>query len=161
MTGPRITEVPGVPGPPRKLLATLAVHPHLASAFTRLGDTFFWNGVLAPEERELVIMRAAGGRSAYVAEGHEPIARRAGVSQADIEDIAQPAYGGRWTDRQAALLQACDKLMLGEALDERTHAALTEGHDPRELLELLVLVAFYRAVISIARAYELEPEVIA
>jgi alkylhydroperoxidase family enzyme len=140
-------------------MALLDLHPTVGAKLTGLGDVLLFGGVLPASERELIVLRVAAGRSRYISSGHEPIAARAGISAAALEQIADADTDPADLDARSLLLvRACDEILSSGVLRPVTRAALTDGHDPRELLEILALVGFYRTIASIVEVYGLTPE---
>lgn len=151
------SSLPGAEGAPTALLAALDTHPALRQALTGLGDMLLFEGVLPPAERELLILRVAAGRSPYIAAGHRPIALSAGLTEAEV-DAADGASTTALKPRMLSLLRAVDELIETGALRLETRSELADGHDPRDLLEIVAIVGFYAMVASITRVYRLEPE---
>lgn len=151
--------LPGAVSAPVALMALLDLHPTLGAKLTGLGDALLFGGVLPASERELIVLRVAAGRSRYISSGHEPIAARAGISAVALEQIADADTDPADLDARSLLLvRACDEILSSGVLRPVTRAALTDGHDPRELLEILALVGFYRTIASIVEVYGLTPE---
>lgn len=150
-------DLPGAPGAPLALMALLDTHQALKAGLTGLGNMLLFDGLLPASERELIILRVAAGRSRYISAGHEPIAAQAGISAVALRQVAatNPAD---LDPRSLSLVRACDEILSSGGLRPATRGALTDGRDPRELLEILALVGFYRTMASIAEVYGLTPE---
>lgn len=90
------------------LLATLARHPELASAFLRFGGYLLTRSTLPPRVREQVILRVAHRRGcAYEWSHHVALGKRAGLSDADI---AAARSGAAPDEFDRAVLVAVDEL---------------------------------------------------
>ncbi len=95
-------------------------------------------GTLPRDETELVILRTSiNCRARYEWEQHQSIARRAGLTDADVERVKEGHVAEGWSDRRAAILAAVDDLhgerFLSDATWERAAAHLS----PEQMLELL------------------------
>ncbi|MCB1503001.1 MAG: carboxymuconolactone decarboxylase family protein [Bauldia sp.] len=112
-------------GVPRPFLAMLD-SPGLAHAIQGIGAALRFSGALADDLREIAILAAAGAfGSGYEWGYHEPIARRAGVSEAAIAaaragDVSSLGGG----DIAAAIITVC-------------HRAVRNRRVPREALALI------------------------
>lgn len=100
-------------------------------------------GRLPRRESEMVILRVAHLRSSdYEWEHHRRLGRRAGLSTAQIEQLALPAPQG-WTARESAILSAVDRLVADRDLDDRAFADVRAHLTESETVELLLLVGHY------------------
>ena len=150
----------GPDGRALNVFATLAHHPHLLRRVNALGGLFMAHGSLPPRERELLILRTAYRiGSDYEWAQHVVIGRRAGLTDDEIARVARPADDGAWTDGERALLAAADELYEGDDVGTETWAALERDWSTEQLLELVVMVGFYRMLGGYLRAarVQLEP----
>jgi 4-carboxymuconolactone decarboxylase len=144
---PRIDPLPDDHEPPKlNIFRTLERNRALYKGFLRLGGHLLTAGVLPEREREIVILRT-GWRagSEYEFGQHTVIGRRAGLSDAEIEWLADSGSGG-WDDADGALVRLVDELCDDDMVSESTWTALSARWNDEELLELLVLAGFYRLV---------------
>jgi 4-carboxymuconolactone decarboxylase len=144
---PRITALPDDHEPPKlNIFRTLQRNQTLYKSFLRLGGYLLTGGGLPERAREIVILRT-GWRagSEYEFGQHTVIGRRAGLSDAEIERLADGDSGG-WDEGDAALVRLADELCDDDMVSEQTWAALGRRWNDEELLELLVLAGFYRLV---------------
>lgn len=145
-------------GQPLNIFATLAHHPRLLKRVNALGGLFMAHGSLPVRERELVILRAAfRAGSAYEWGQHVVIARRAGLSDEEIERVAQPDARG-WTEDEQALLDLVDQLAATEDVEDRTWARLERRWSIEQLLELVMMVGFYRMMAGYLRSVRVASE---
>jgi AhpD family alkylhydroperoxidase len=99
--------------------------------------------------RELVILQVAHHDGAeYERTHHEPMARAAGVTDAQIAALpawraAEPAT---FDDVQRAVLALADEIAAGGDVDDATWAAVAEHFDHRGLVELALTASFYSCV---------------
>jgi hypothetical protein len=152
--------VPGAEGVPVALLEIFHSHPVLGERLEELGDALLRRGLLAADDRELLILRVAAGRSLYVELGHRPIAERAGLRPGVIDRIcARPGTDDvALSSRQFMLLRACDELMRTRSLRPATRQAVADRFGSDELLEMVSLVGFYSLLVTITRVFGLRPE---
>ncbi len=130
-------------GRPLNLFATLAHNPRLLKRFNALGGYFLVHGSLPARERELVILRV-GARtgSEYEYAQHVVIGLRAGLSADEIERTR----GGldAWSGDDRTLLQFVDEMIDSDGAEVTTWEALNERFRDDQMLELVLLVGFYR-----------------
>jgi len=154
-------DLPGAPGSPVKLLVVLDTHPECSQALTGFGNSLLHSGVLDADEREFLINTVATLRpSDYIASGHAPIGLAVGLTASELEYARSGASAGDGgpSPRRRLLRRAAEELVETADLRPATLAALLDGRDPRELLEVLYVVGFYALIASITRVYGLEPE---
>jgi acyl dehydratase/alkylhydroperoxidase family enzyme len=143
------------------VFGVLAHHPKLLRRFNTLGGLFLARGVLPPRDRELVILRTAWQvGSHYEYAQHVLIGLRAGLSANEVvatQSVA-PADLGR-DDRNLVL--AVDELLHNDDLADDTWRLLTSRYDARQVLELLMMIGYYRMLAAVLRSVRVpvEPEV--
>jgi 4-carboxymuconolactone decarboxylase len=145
-------------GRPLNIFATLARHPRLLKRVNALGGLFMAHGSLPLRERELVILRAAfRSGSEYEWGQHVLIGRRAGLADEEIERVARTGADG-WTEEEQALLDAVDELHARDELSDGTWERLARRWTPEQLLELVMMIGFYRMMAGYLRSVRVEPE---
>lgn len=141
--------LPASAGPgtrPAAIFATLARHPELFRRWLGFGGALL-AGRLTPRLRELVILRtAANCDSDYEQAHHEPLARQAGVDEAELAALRRPVDAHRWPPAEAAALRAADELHADGTVGDGTWAALRPWYDDADLVELVMLVGQYHLV---------------
>lgn len=103
-------------------------------------------GRLPAREREKIILRTAWNcRSRYEWGQHVEIALRVGVSD---EDIIRVSRGPSAFDdaRTRAAMQACDELFQGQMVSAETWRQLSQHHDQKNLIEMLILIGHYQMI---------------
>lgn len=111
---------------------------------------------LAPGLRELVIMRVAIlNRAPYEAEQHAPIALKEGVTQAQLDDLAQWDGSDRFTPQQRAVLELTDGMTRNVQVPPAAVAAVRAFLDDRELVELVATVGAYNMVSRFLEALDI------
>ena len=147
-------------GTPPNLYKALGNHPALVAAWTEFSKTLRHDTRTPRALRELVILRGAQVmRSEYEWAQHLVMARKAGVSEAQIAALSG------W--RGSALFDAREKaaLALGEAVTQghvtdAVHAEAKRHFDDHDYVEIALVAAFYAMVGRMldAMGVELEPD---
>lgn len=128
------------------LFATLRQNRELAKGFFALGTHLLQGGMIPARERELVILRVGWRCGAeYEFSHHRSIARDAGVTDVEIDRVADVEHG-IWPPDDAALIALADELCATTSVTDATWSALAARYDEAALLELLMLAGFYRMV---------------
>jgi AhpD family alkylhydroperoxidase len=146
-------------GPPN-LFLTLGRQRRLFRGWLRFAGRLMPRGTLPRRETELVILRVAHLRSCtYEGEHHRRLARRAGVTLADIGRVeAGPAAPG-WSERERALLAAVDALHADGDLDDERWADLRSHLDEPAVIELVLLVGHYEMLATAIATLRIQPDV--
>ncbi|MFI2026572.1 carboxymuconolactone decarboxylase family protein [Streptomyces buecherae] len=153
---------PGVPHEPLALFRVLHRNPELASRMFALGAGLLGHGLLPAIDREIVIARVtARSACAYEWGVHAAtLAPRAGLSPEQLRATTRPdaAASAPWSPRHTALLRAVDELDDTSQLTQSAWDALRRYYDEAQLLELLVLIGWYRTISYLANGLLLEEE---
>jgi 4-carboxymuconolactone decarboxylase len=132
-------------GVPLRIFRTMARHPRMLKRFNVLGGFFLTRGDLPARDRELVVLRTAWRSGCeYEWAQHVLIGARAGLSQDEMSQVAQPGLAGSWPARDAALLRAADEIADQADLSEETWAGLSALYSEAQVMELVMLAGFYR-----------------
>jgi alkylhydroperoxidase family enzyme len=106
--------------------------------------------------RETVIIRIAILNSApYEAEQHVPIALKEGVSQRQLDDLADWESSDRFTPLQRAVLALTDGMTRDVHVNDELVEALRPHLSDREVLELVVTIASYNMVSRVLEALKI------
>jgi alkylhydroperoxidase family enzyme len=129
---------------PLNLFLTLGRHRRLFWGWLHFAGALMPGGRLGRRDGETVILRVAHLRaSAYELAHHRRLARRAGLTDADIErTFAGPEADG-WSERQRAILAAVDSLHHNQDVDDTLWLELRRHIDERQAIELCQLVGHY------------------
>lgn len=140
---------PGRRLPPSNVLGLLARHPDLARAFLTFNKHLLGTSTLPKRTRELVILRVAWRRRArYEWAQHLLIARRAGVTDAEIAEVR--------AGTETLLNTAVDELETDSCLSDKTYSALAEELDDRQLMDLVFTVGAYGLLAMALNTFEVE-----
>ncbi|AWN15866.1 carboxymuconolactone decarboxylase family protein [Salinisphaera sp. LB1] len=97
--------------------------------------------------RELVIMRIAVlNQASYEADQHRPIALAAGLTEAQLDQLAQPDPSSFFDARQSAVLALTDAMTREVRVAEATLSRVREYFDERGVVELVATIGAYNMV---------------
>jgi 4-carboxymuconolactone decarboxylase len=138
--------------------ATLAAHPDALRRFLVFGNHVLGKNTLPVRSRELVILRIAWlAQAEYEWLQHARIARRAGLSDAEILALGQPRTDG-FGDFEQALLTATDRLFRTADLDDVAWQELRDRLGTEQLIDLVYTVGQYQTVAMAINAFRIQPE---
>jgi AhpD family alkylhydroperoxidase len=116
-------------------------------------------GLLSAALRELVIMRVAVINGApYEAQQHAPIALKEGVTQAQLDDLANWEASERYTPQQRAVLNLTDGMTKHVQVPNDAVAAVREFLSDREVVELVATVGAYNMVSRFLEALDIHSD---
>jgi 4-carboxymuconolactone decarboxylase len=139
------------------IFPTFARHADLFRAWLPFGGFLLGGGVLAPRERELLILRTGFNcSSGYEWGQHVHIAEDLGMTREEILRVAEGPDAAGWTPADAALLRAADELHARAKISDGTWAQLAGAYDERGLLEITMLVGHYHLVAFALNSLEVE-----
>lgn len=145
-------------GPPN-LFLTLGRHRRLFRGWLRFAGRLMPGGTFPRRETELVILRVAHVRDCeYERTHHERLARKAGLSQAELARVAEGPGAAGWSAREQVLLRATDQLLHDHDIDDDTWDALTAELGKRRCIELCLLVGHYDMLAGTITALRIQPD---
>jgi alkylhydroperoxidase family enzyme len=147
-------------GEPPNLYKKLANHPEVVAAWSGFASTLRHKSRTPRALRELVILR--GGqlmKSEYEWAQHLKMARKAGVSEAQIRELSSWKKSSLFDPREKAALALAEAVTNGHVSDE-VYAEAMRHFDHQDYVELSVTAAFYAMVGRMldAMGVQLEPE---
>ena len=146
-------------GPLLNIFRTLAHHPKLLKRWLVFGNHVLARSTLAPRERELAILRVGWlCRSGYEWGQHVVIARQSGVTDAEIERVADGPDAPGWSEADRALLRAVDELHGDAFVSDPTWAALTRHFSTQQILDLIFAVGQYQLVSMALNTLGVQPD---
>jgi alkylhydroperoxidase family enzyme len=143
------------------LFRAMAHSPDGAQAFNALGRFIRFNSRLDPRLREMAILQVGYiTRSVYEYTHHIKIGRDFGVSDDDIRAIAAETAGQPTTlePLTKAVLQAAREMTQGLAASDEAFTALKQGLDNERLTDLVLIIAFYNAVVRFLATMQIDNE---
>ena len=139
----------------------LAHNPGAARAFSGLGQYIRHRTALDPRLRELAILQVGWlARSAYEWSHHIKIGYEFGVTDADIEGLIAESRGQGSTLEPLArlVLKGAREIHAGPGIAPDSFAALRQALDAESLVDLVVTVSFYCAVVRLLASLEVDVE---
>jgi AhpD family alkylhydroperoxidase len=105
--------------------------------------------------RELVIMRVAIVNGApYEAEQHAPIALAEGMTQAQLDDLADWEASASFDERQRAVLALTDAMTRDVHVADEVFAGAQVHFDDQGMVELVATIAAYNMVSRFLEAFD-------
>jgi alkylhydroperoxidase family enzyme len=133
-------------GAPPNLYRALANHPELVAAWTEFSKVLRHDARTPRALRELVILRGAQLMgSEYEWAQHLPMARKAGVSEAQIGSLSSWKASTHFDAREKAALALGEEVSAGRVSDA-VHREAKRHFDDAEYVELALVAAFYAMV---------------
>jgi 4-carboxymuconolactone decarboxylase len=128
------------------LFRVMMHHPKLTRRWTVFAGHILSKQTLPVRDRELAILRIGWlNQSEYEWAQHVEIAKRAGVSEADIERV-QVGPQADWTAHETSLLQAADDLFEHSVIADGTWAALSTHYSTEQTMDLVFTIGQYNLV---------------
>jgi alkylhydroperoxidase family enzyme len=123
-------------------------HPDLLEKWSAFaGHVLGPTSTLTPRDREILILRIGWlNRSEYEFGQHVLFARRAGLTDEEIERTREGAGAPGWSAHEALLCRAADDLHGAGKVSEETWRGLAARYDERQLLDVVFTVGQYNLV---------------
>ena len=147
-------------GQPPNLYRALGNHAPLCAAWTEFARAIRYDSRTPRELRELMILRGAQlMRSEYEWAQHLKMARKSGVSEAQIAALADWRGSKEFDEREQAALLLAEAVTHGNVTDE-VYATVAKHFERAEFVELALVPAFYAMVARMldAMRVQLEPD---
>ena len=137
----------------------IARHPAMYPIFVPWIEQLIARTKLPPRDREVLVIRTlALSSETYEAHHHVQIARKAGMSEAEIAAVARGDAGlGAW---DAVLVSAAEELVRERRISDSTWVALAARYDEEQLMEVVFLVGCYNtmAMLTMSLGMQVEAE---
>jgi AhpD family alkylhydroperoxidase len=147
-------------GTPPNLYKQLANHPKVIAAWNQFARTLRHDSRTPRALRELMILRGAQlMRSEYEWAQHLAMARKAGVREAQIAELAAWKKSDEFDAKEKAAIGLAEAVTQGHVPDD-VYAAAMRHFDHHDYVELAVTAAFYAMVGRMLDAMhvQLEPD---
>lgn len=147
-------------GAPPNLYKALGNHPALVAAWTEFARAIRYESQTPRTLRELLILRGAQVMgSEYEWAQHLRMARKAGVTEKQIEDLSRWKDSSAFDQKEKVALALAEEVTLGSVSDG-TYAEAMRHFDHKTYVELSLTAAFYAMVGRMldAMGVELEPD---
>jgi 4-carboxymuconolactone decarboxylase len=138
------------------ILGTLVRSPALTRAFLTFNAYLLRDSTLPARLREVALLRIVHRHAnTYLWDHHVPIARRTGLTDAEIEGVRR----GEVADRLDGLVaDAVDQLDDGDQISDATWAALSEHLDEPQRMDLVFVVGTYAMLAQVVATFGIEDE---
>jgi alkylhydroperoxidase family enzyme len=146
-------------GPVLRIFRTLARHPKLMTRWLVFGNHVLAKSTLPARDRELVILRIGYlCQAPYEWGQHVLIARQTGLTDEEIDRIADGPDAPGWSDLDRALLRATDELHADAFVTDATWKALGERYTTEQCMDLVFTVGQYNLVSMALNTFGVQPE---
>jgi AhpD family alkylhydroperoxidase len=145
-------------GTPPNLYKQLANHPKVIAAWNEFARTLRHDSRTPRALRELMILRGAQlMRSEYEWAQHLKMARKAGVREAQLAELAGWKSSDEFTGKEKAALGLAEAITQGHVPDD-VYATAMQHFDHQDYVELAVMAAFYAMVARVLDAMHVQLE---
>jgi len=129
------------------IFKVLAHHPKLVKRWTPFAGHVLAKQTLPFRDRELLILRIGWlNQAEYEFAQHELIAKKGGVSDADITRLKDGPKAAGWSEKEAALLQAADDLFDNSVISDETWETMAKHYSTEQLVDAVFTVGQYNLV---------------
>jgi len=129
------------------IFKVLAHHPALLKRWTPFAGHILSKQTLPFRDREMLILRIGWlNQAEYEFAQHELIAKRGGLTDADIANIKEGPKARGLSEHEAALLQLADDLHGNSVASDATWAALSKTCSTEQLMDAVFTVGQYNLV---------------
>jgi AhpD family alkylhydroperoxidase len=141
------------------IFRALANSPAVLRNFMRLGNSILGHTRISPRLRELAILRVASLTGAgYEWAHHVPIARDAGVQEAQIFQISRWREIDAFDEEERAVLAFAEASTRDVQVPDEVYRQLRRFLDEEQTVELTVTVGYYNLVSRLLEALEVDLE---
>jgi 4-carboxymuconolactone decarboxylase len=128
------------------LFRVLMHHPKLTKRWVVFAGHVMSKQTLPVRDRELLILRIGWlNQAPYEWAQHVEIAKRAGISELEIERVQQGPRA-EWVAHEAALLQSVDDLFEHSVIADATWATLSSRYSTEQMMDLVFTIGQYNLV---------------
>jgi alkylhydroperoxidase family enzyme len=137
----------------------IARSPNSLRNFLRLGNSLLLYGQVAGNLREITILRIAQMTGAnYEWAHHVPIAKQAGVTEAQVEALSDWRTSDAFSVRERAVLDYVEVMTTTRDVPDVVFEALRSQLSEEEVVELTMVCGFWGMVASILLALKIDLE---
>ena len=129
-------------GAPLNAARVLAHHPLLLKRFTVFAGMFLSRSLLPERDREIVTLRCAHRFDSEYYFGHHTVLAADLLASEEISRAVRPS--SEWEGFERLLIESTDELAETWDLSDKSWERLSGDYTPEQLLELVMLVGFYR-----------------
>jgi alkylhydroperoxidase family enzyme len=144
---------------PPAVFLTLGRHRRLFWGWLLFAGALMPGGRLPRRQTELVILRVATlSGNEYELTQHRRLGRRAGLTSAEVDRVADGPDAEGWGPRERLLLRVTDELHAEQDLSDATWAELRAALGERECIELVMLVGHYTMLATTLTTLRVRPD---
>ncbi|MGE2835218.1 carboxymuconolactone decarboxylase family protein [Mycobacterium sp. SMC-4] len=138
------------------MLGTFARHPRLTKAYLTFNVHLLMTTTLSKRVTETIVLRTAVVRkSDYLWDHHVPLARRAGLTDEDLDAVRS----GEVPDRlDSAVVAAVDELHARSVISDPVWGELAVHLDERQLMDLVFTAGGYATLAMAIETFGIEDE---
>ena len=142
------------------VMELLAHHVPLSETFLAFTDLMASEeATLDPSVRELLILRvAARTGSGYEWNQHARMAKEVGLTDAQVDAVAEGSAAAIWAPEERTLLDVVDEMIDRFEVSDETWRGLATSFQPAQLLEVLFVVGGYLALAAVLNSIGLRGE---
>ena len=141
------------------IFKVMAHCPYIGRNFMRLGTAILRGEELPANLRELAILRVGNlAQANYEFTHHTEIGLKCGVTQKQIDAIADWATSPEFNDRERAVLAYTDEVARDIKVKDDTFSKLQRFFSEHAIVELTTVIGFYGMVCRILVAFQIELE---
>lgn len=131
----------------------------IGPAFIRMGNKILFQGKLPPKLRELAILWVGHrAQATYEFTKHVAIGRESGVTDAQIQALAEGPGAAAFDAQERAVLTYTDEVSRGYRAGDAAFEALRGFLDDEQIVELTVVIGFYEMICRVLEALQIELE---
>lgn len=138
-------------------LRSLGHSPEALRHFSRLGAYLKFQTDLSERERELTILCAARGVQ-YTWLHRVRLSLRVGIVQQVIDDVERGIVSDLLPNQEKAITAFVMELFSTESVSDSTFEKLKSYYSPRQITEIAMSAAYYRALGTVGLAFKIEIE---
>ncbi|WP_224760709.1 carboxymuconolactone decarboxylase family protein [Salinibacterium sp. ZJ450] len=128
--------------------------PGIGDALQCLGAALRFRGGLSDRAREITILLVAHHHgSAFEIYAHEAVGRRIGLTEGDLEDIAQGREPRSADAYESAIAHLATQLLRTGDLDDESYAAAAETLGEAVIFEVTTVVGYYSLLATQLRVF--------
>lgn len=144
---------------PSVIHRAIANSPDILRAYMPISNALRFGTKLDARLRELaIVMVGHVTASAYEVEAHTRFALKAGVSEAQLNQLSAFETSSVYGDQERAVLRYAEEVTRENRISSATWAALEAQFDREEITEIVLQVGFYNTVVRILGAFDIQPE---
>jgi 4-carboxymuconolactone decarboxylase len=133
--------------------------PALASPAEKLGAFCRYGTVLSLVESELLILTVAGHHNCIGEQQiHEPIARKAGLSEDSVQALRRAGVPALTDARQEVLHALAHQLLSAHRIEPATYEKAVAAFGERGVVEAVGVIGYYTLVAHTLNAFEMSRE---